>query len=273
MERVGRFAGTWRWLTTQWPMVTAVYAILLLLLLFIGVSAEMGWWGLIPLCLGLFFLLAYWLGAQIWVAHRLYDPTGWQPHHLLFDMGQLRDTDSFAFIDLDGRHLAMSLGRRLTTGRVVVIDVYNPQLTPGAALVRGRAHTLHPPTDPRFMWRNGRFDLLPLPNNSVRAVFLLEVLSAFWQAGDREALLREIHRVLIPGGHLLMSERTRSRTNWLIFGPAAINLVPWPEWRTLLQRVGFSLNREKDLGGVLHCIRADKPIPQEGRQLRLELNL
>ncbi len=272
MKQTGRYDGTLRYLYARLPIYATLYGGAVLLLPAMGLAASQGWWGFVPLLLALLLVLLYFVLASLWAAHRIYDTNGRQAHHILFEMGQFRETDRFAFVELDGRWQAIELGRRLSTGQVVVIDVYNPQVAPSRTLARSRANQPRPPAgDPRFVWRNGDIDLLPLPDESVTAVVLCETLAHFWQKGDQETLLQEARRILVPGGRLLLAERTRTRANWLHLGPAALTLSSSQSWRELLQQRGFILRREVDIGGLIHCFRADKPIPIEAQQLRLAL--
>jgi ubiquinone/menaquinone biosynthesis C-methylase UbiE len=101
---------------------------------------------------------------------------------------------------------------------------------------------------------------------------LSQVLSEFWQHGDRLALLKEAHRILAPDGRLLVAERVRTETNWLVMGPAALGLHGAGYWRNLLGQAGFRVQKEQQLLGLIHCIRANKPTPAEARQLAFELD-
>lgn len=270
MSQVSQYQGALRHIYAYWPRYALLYAGLITAVLLIGISANQGWMGLLLLAVALLITLCYALAGALWAVHQLYDTAGLQPHQLLFDMGQIRETDRLAFIDLDKRPQALALGRRLTSGQIAVIDVYNPQLTPGQGLARSRARLPQPLlNDPRFVWRNGRIDLLPLPNESVSAVILYEVLSQYWQVGDQEMLLREVRRVLTPNGRLLIAERTRTRSNILLMGPAGLSLAPLTHWRELLHRAGFVIRREQNLSGLIHCLRADKPIAAQAQQLQL----
>ncbi len=274
MKPEGKYRGTLQYLFAHGPLYLGLYGGVVAILLGMGWAAAGGWLAFVPLALAVVMVILYFLLASLWAAHRLYDVGGHQPHHLLFDMAQLRETDNFAFVDLNGRFQAVALGRRLTTGQIAVLDVYNPQLTPSRTLVRSRTRQPHPPTgDPRFVWRDGSINLLPLPNESVTAVILNEVLSEFWQIGDRETLLREARRILIPGGRVMVAERTRTQSNWIHIGPAALRLQNSQEWRNLLRRTGFILRREQEPGGLIHCFRADKPVPVEAQQLQLGFEL
>lgn len=139
-------------------------------------------------------------------------------------MGQVPATERFAYIDLGLQRQAIGLSRRLTTGQVIVIDIYNPQWTTSPWLVRWRSQEPPPPTDPRLSWREGSLNLLPLPDESVNTVMMCHVAGEFWQEGDRAALLAEAFRILKPQGQLLLAETVRSQTNWLVYGLGGFGL-------------------------------------------------
>lgn len=270
-SREPRFAGTLNAVYARWPFFAALYSGIVMALVIIGVSAEKGWIGLVPLSLAIIIVLVYFFLASLWSIHLQYDRDGFNTHHILFEMGQIQADDVFVCVDLGFRRRAISIAHRLTTGAAIVIDVYNPQLNPNRALTRYRSRMTLPPPDPRLVWRNGRSDMLPLPDKSVTAVFLCQVLSEYWQEGDRLQLLQEVRRVLSENGRLLLAEQMRTPTAWLLKGPGALALDPVEEWRDLLQKAGFRIRTEKDLQGIIHCIRADKPKYTEAQQLTLNI--
>jgi ubiquinone/menaquinone biosynthesis C-methylase UbiE len=271
MKPNGRFRGMLRYLYAHWPTYALLYGGLLTSLILIGVAADRGWYGLIPLALAVFLILGYFITASLWAAHQIYDRL--KPHHMLFDMGQLRETDRFLYLGLGLREYVFDLSRRLTTGRIVVVDLYNPQWATSRALARLRQRARPPLPDPRLNWQTGQVTLLPLPDESVPVVIVYETVSAFGQDGDQLALLQEAKRVLNRNGRLLLAERTRSRTNWLTLGPVATTLQPTGYWHHLLRQAGFQVARQHTLGDLVTCWRADKPTPSQANQLALELVL
>ena len=94
-----------------------------------GESTWAGWPSFIPLSLALLLALTYFMIASLWAAHKLYSHDTHTPHHVLFDMAQIQSSDTFVFIDLGLRQRAIELGHRLTSGQILVVDVYSPQLT------------------------------------------------------------------------------------------------------------------------------------------------
>jgi SAM-dependent methyltransferase len=266
-----RFNGTIHYIYAHWPLFFGLYVGLVVALIIIGISIQYGWLSYIPIATAVFIILTYFLIISIWAGHQLYDQTGLSPHHLLFELGQIQATDNIAFLDLGYRRHALALSRRLTTGRIVVLDVYNPQWVRSQALVRLRTRMPAIPDDPRLVWRDGSINLLPLPDKSVPYVILSEVVSEFGQSGDRLALLKEIYRILTPNGRLLMAERVRSQTNYLVMGLNGFSLDTIAQWHDLITAAGFIIRREEDLSGLIRCFRADKPTPAEAKQLALDL--
>lgn len=267
----GRFSGTRTYILSNWPRFALLYLSMVASLIFVGLSAIEGWLPFVPLGTAVFLVLLYFIGAGIWEARQMYDFDGLTPHHVLFDMGQIQATERFTYIDLGFQRPAIGLSRRLTTGQIIVIDIYNPQWTISPWLVRWRAQQPHPPTDPRLSWREGHLNLLPLPDECISTVMLCHVAGEFWQDGDRAALLRETFRILKPQGQLLLAESVRSQTNWLVRGLAGFALPSPDYWQEMLKQSGYRIRSVKNLNGLSYCVRAQKPSPSEAQQLSFKL--
>jgi len=266
MDNSGEYDGTIRYIQARWPLFLIGYgggAILVIAAVSVGILR--GWLALLPLALAVSIIIAYLAGTAIYSAHRLYDNQNIRDK--LFDLGHFRPDDSFVYLDVGLRWLPTSMARRLTTGRIIVIDIYNPLLTPDGNLARAHRQARHPAPDPRLSWRDGDISLLPLADGTVSAVILSEVASEFWQLGDREKLISEIYRILKPGGHFILAERVRTTTNLLMMGLNGFEVETADYWRNLITRIGFRIKREESLEDLIHFIRADKPLPQEGQQL------
>lgn len=272
MKPERKFSGTFRYIANHWPTYLLLYGSIVVLVMVVGLVAAQALWGLLMLALAGLLVVTYFFLATLWWTYQLYDDGGVRSHHVLFDMGQIQARDQFVYVDFGERYPAIALARRLTTGEVIVVDIYSPQWMPNQALVRARDRVPHPLADPRLSWQSGRIDLLPVPDKSVTAVILCQVTSELWQYGDRVALLREVYRVLAPNGRLLFAEQARTQTSWLVKGPFAASLPTIAEWRKLLTDTGFRIRREQNLQGLIHCFRADKPTPIEAQQLPLGLD-
>ena len=271
MTTIRRPRRTLRHIRTHWPLYFGLYGGLVLALLLIGLGLAGGWYAFVPFALAILIVAGYLLAATLFVAYQLNDGPDGAAVDVLIRLGQIRPEDRVVCIDLGLRNTAVALARHLTTGEVTVVDVYNPQSNVGGALHRARARAGRPPSDPRLNWIDGSIALLPLPDRSVRAVYLDQILSEFWLPEEREQLLEEVRRILMPEGRVLVAERVRAESNLLLAGLVTYTLPPHEQWRGLLQRVGFIIQREETPQGLLYCVRADKPSPAAGKQMTLNL--
>jgi len=257
MEITNTHGETVEYIQTRWPAYLLGFGGgIILLLIAILVSFSQGWFGFVNLAFALLLVLVYFLIASLWAVHRIYD--GHDLIDELFDMGELKPGQNMIYVDLGLKNTAIGLSRRLTTGQVIVVDVYNPQLAPARWLSRAAQRTKHPEEDPRIEWKGGSIDLLPLPDQSVSTVILVMSVSEFWQEGDRLELLEEVFRILAPGGFLLMVERVRTLTNLLVLGPAVFRMPTASYWHGLLARVGFNIKSEKTQYDMLQLLRAER---------------
>jgi SAM-dependent methyltransferase len=270
MDFTSRYWRTISHLRSQWPTYLLGYGggILLLVTLTV-ISIIQRWYSFVILALVGLLVLAYFLGVSLWAYHALHD--NHSIRDTLYQMGELAPTMTVVDINLGRREFPVALSRRMTTGRIVVLDVYNPLLAPSRALARAHDAAERPVSDPRLSWRDGGISLLPLPDDSVPAVTLVQVASELWQEGDRLRLLREINRVLQPGGTLLISERVRTPINLLVSGPAGLRLSPAAYWLELVERSDFKIRQTKSIGDLIMCLRVDKRQEGEARLLPVDL--
>ena len=258
---MNRFAGVWQFS----GLVISLLIFILGIIRDVTLAAALGLFGII-----LFgFLLA--LIATTNAGHS--KSTSVESVEFLYNLSQTRSSDNLAIIDLGRRWPAITLSHHLTSGRMVVIDVYNPQLMPARSLMRSQQkHYPIIPSDPRLFWYDSNLDLLPLPDKSVSAVFMYFVLSELAEKGDQITLLNEIARILEPGGRLLIAEFANTLVNGLRSSLGIIQVRPYEYWRDLLEDTGYKFQRGQTMQGKTICIRADKQSPYAGSQMSLDLD-
>ena len=271
MNEAPRFQGTANYIYAYWPQYTAVYSTLIAAFFFMGVSADQGWLGFIPLTLAAIILIAYFLIAHTWLAHQQLDEGELEPHLALFKMGELTPEGELVYIHLGLRKRPLSLVQQISTGHLTVIDVYSPNTTPSRALIRWRNRTPQPPPDRRLTWQTGSVTILPFPNGSVQTVVICQMLDEIAQRGDQLALLKEVKRVLKTDGRLLIAETIRNQNLWIAQGPLALTTPTANYWRKLLDETSFFVLEEKTLGGVIRCFTTGNFPPRQSQQLAFDL--
>lgn len=241
---------------------------IILLFVVMILSLSQGWHSFVILALVGLLVLLYFLSVTLWAYHSLYDNDNIRD--TLYEIGALSPTTTVVDVNLGLRDFPVALSRRLTTGKVIVLDVYNPNLAPNRVLARAHDKAERPPSDPRLSWREASIALLPLPDNSVQIVTMVQTLSELWQEGDRSKLLQEVNRVLQPGGRVLLAERVQTPINLAISGPAGLRLAPVSYWHSLLDRGDFKAGRSRSLRGLMLCLRVDKRLEGESRPLPID---
>lgn len=271
METQPRYQGTRSSIRAHWPLFVLLYGSVVVALLLIGIGFVREWYAFVPFALIIIIVAAYFLLANFWAVHQLYDTVGSRPIDVLYRMSQTRPTHHVGYIDLGTRSGAIFVARRLTTGVVYDIDVYNPESTPAGTLRRRRNAAPRAPHDPRLRWLDGTAALFPLADRSVNTVFMNGILSEFILPEERQMMLVEAKRILTPDGRLVLSERLRSQTNLLVLGPGYFGLMSDDELQNALHRAGLDIVATESLHSMVWCLTAVKPNPNRARQLALNL--
>lgn len=266
-----RYRRTLSYIRTHWPIYLGLYGALILALLLIGVGLAADWYSIIPFSLAIMLVVSYLLISIVYTTYLIHDAPGGTAAEILFDLAQTRPDDRIVCIDLGIKTTAIAIAAHLTTGQVTVIDVFNPQSTIKTSLTRTRRRAIKPPPDPRLYWIDGSIEMLPLPDRSVHAVYMNSILSEFWLVEEREQLLAEVFRILMPEGRLLVAEPIRSQANFLWTGIVTYSQPTAADWRELLTASGFVLKRQESARGLIYCARFDKPSLAAGKQMKLNL--
>jgi SAM-dependent methyltransferase len=267
MEYTNHYRGMLRYVSAHWPSHLFGSGCAVLLLILIIFSLVNGWYSITFLALALLIILIYFLAASLWTAHQIYDQE--TLGRLIRSLHLIDPEETIVDIHLCSKSTAVWISRLLTTGQVIAIDVYNPQITSGSHLKRLRRSELKPEPDPRLSWRDADFSLLPLPDKSVPAVTLVESLSEFWQEGDRQKLLKEIYRILKPEGKLLLVEQMSTTANLLLKGPGIFRLRPMNYWRDLLVGNDFVFSKWETDRDIITCLLVNRSDDPDIEQYRL----
>lgn len=267
---VERFQGTRRFLAANGPdFFLRVGSGLLLTSIILVMAAWRSVWGLVPIALAVFLVVLYFAVGWLWAAYLRFDAPLLTPERQILQIARLLADEEILVVDLGERYLALDLVRYLTTGTLTVVDIYNPQIFDSDIISRWRQEMPAAVRDPRLEWGSGSFNLFPVRNASQDVVVLVEILSELVQVGDRHLLMKEVFRVLKPGGRVVVVETPRTTMNSLLRGPAAFGLRPVGYWESLLQGAGFARVKPHMVNDVVCYFRAEKVEPLRGIQLPL----
>ncbi|NWG10645.1 class I SAM-dependent methyltransferase [Candidatus Bathyarchaeota archaeon] len=116
--------------------------------------------------------------------------------------------------------------------RVIAIDIR------AAALEKAEKYVAKSKVEVEFFQNNGKN--IPLPNSIADLIFLRHV---YHELDDRQAVLKELARLLKPNGRLAIMEKTEKKLT-----PIGPPVVPVSEIETAIQNVGLKVSEKIRVG-------------------------
>lgn len=111
----------------------------------------------------------------------------------------------------------------------------------------------------RLTLRHGSSDQLPFPDNSFDKIFCINVIY-FWDEPANH--LKEIYRVLKPGGRFYATVRTRESMLQMPFTKYGFSFYETARWKTLLEETGLRFVEEKPVDEPVIDFEGKKVIAQ-----------
>jgi len=128
------------------------------------------------------------------------------------------------------------------------VDIYDAEEMTEPSIARARR--LQPSSEP---FRQGKYDLLPLPENDCDAVFLLFSAHEVRVADNRTLLLRETARVLRERGYAVLVEHLRDWKNFVAFGPGFLHFHSRRNWLRSIDDAGLIVEQELRVTPFVEC--------------------
>lgn len=124
---------------------------------------------------------------------------------------------------------------------IKVFDFYSPKRSTEPSIARARAL--------RANVESISVDIVGwnLEDNSQDLVQVFMSAHELRKPSDREALFKEIHRVLKPDGQVVIIEHLRDFANFVAFGPGFFHFYPRSEWRRVANECGFAVSKEESI--------------------------
>lgn len=123
-----------------------------------------------------------------------------------------------------------------------VIDIFNARLMTEGSILEARR--LRPGA---IAPMRARHDSVGFASDSFDAAFLIFAAHELREFDDRVKLLREVGRVLTPGGSLILVEHSRDGWNFLAFGPGFMHFFAPRAWRKAALEAGLTAHAESSL--------------------------
>ncbi len=137
--------------------------------------------------------------------------------------------------------VAIGVAKNLKSGRVVGIDIWDRREIPGNSPEKAYENAEIEGVADRVEFRYGNVLAIPFPDETFDLVTCGSVLN---NLSDEEKVkaLREMHRVLKPGGRFLLIEPLRNLRGLFLFTPFGFwKLLSRREWEKLLKEQGFAV--------------------------------
>ena len=229
-----RFEGVWNILRFNWPFYAATGACaagtaVLTLIHWPIWLRVLGWSGV--------GLAIFWMLASLAVSFYVYDVSPLYKWTWLRSMFA-KPPRSWVNIHSGFDETSLPLQALFPADKQQVLDIYNPQTMTEPSIERARATVVSPvsatPAD---------FAKLPLPDDSVDAVFLIFAAHEIRESEDRLRFFRELKRITVSDARVILVEHVRDAANFLAFGPGFLHFMPQHEWQRLASQSSLEIDR------------------------------
>jgi SAM-dependent methyltransferase len=134
-----------------------------------------------------------------------------------------------------------------------VVDIYDPQVMTEASihLARRLKHSAIPSVA-------ARYDALAFNSGSFDAAFSIFAAHELRRHDQRVSLFREIERILVSGGNLILMEHSRDLWNFAAFGPGFLHFFSPCAWRKAAFEAGLTIRSEFSMTPFVHVYNLRK---------------
>lgn len=134
-----------------------------------------------------------------------------------------------------------------------VVDIYDPEVMTEHSI--GLARRLKQGAIPSVAVR---YDALEFGAGSFDAAFSIFAAHELRRHDQRVKLFREIARILVPGGNLILMEHSRDFWNFVVFGPGFLHFFSKHAWRKAAFEAGLTLQTEFSMTRFVHVYNLRK---------------
>jgi SAM-dependent methyltransferase len=234
--RRGRYRGTVQIILYNWPSYV-FGALVCLLALALALLAPLPAYARLLLGAGA-ACAGFWLVGSVVASYWVYDHSDlcqWDWIRGLFPVAPARWANIHAGLDETSLKLLSLFPRTGST----ILEIYDPVKMTEPSIRRARRLTPAP-----VPATHAEIAALPLNDEELDAAFLIFAAHEIRQPDLRLRFFHELHRVLKPGGRILIVEHLRDLPNFVVFGPGFLHFHSRRAWLRLANEGGFAVARE-----------------------------
>jgi len=211
------------------------FSFLIAIIMFIGIAVTAFVWqtlGILIMCFGFYAILSFTITQ--W---RVGQSETWELPQIL----KLDGDEKVLDVGCGLGRMTISVAKRLKGERVIGIDIWDKMEILGNSLENAYANAEIEGVRDKVEFRTGNVLDLQFPENSFDLVTSSSVINNLHTKADKMKSLKEVFRVLKPGGKFLMIEPLRNLRNFFIgWTPLGVwMLLSRDAWTEVLEKAGF----------------------------------
>lgn len=186
--------------------------------------------------------IAWWTIASLIVSYWVYDRSGLYEVLWLSQMLGPRKPARWISVHAGLDEFTSPLRQHLGIDPLAVLDISDPVEMTERSIARARA--VSPPHPGTIAAKSIH---LPLPDGGCDAVFALFAVHELRSHEVRTALCRELHRLLAPGGVIVVAEHLRDLPNLIALGPGFLHFHARARWLASFEAARLRIERESTI--------------------------
>lgn len=200
------------------------------------------WLGVAIGCFGIYLILSY--GISLNVLNRRKAPD-------LQIMLKLKGNEKALDVGCGLGRMAIGVAKLLTTGKVIGIDIWDKMELISNCPERAYENAEVEGVRDKVEFKTGNILSIPFPDSSFDVVTCSSVVNSLHTEAGKLSALKEIFRVLKPGGAFLLMEPIKSWVTFFLFTPLAFWVLSSKDfWSELLNRAKFPSPRYSYWNGM-----------------------
>jgi len=194
----------------------------------------------------------FWLAASLIVSHYVYDRSP------LYDLNWIsrmlsRAPKKWVNIHSGFDETSGLLAAIFPSADCQILNIYDPQTMTEGSIQKAQGRN-----DDAIPSVAARYDALAFSADSFDAAFLIFAAHELRHHEQRVKLFKEVARILVPGGDLVLVEHSRDFWNFVAFGPGFLHFFSQHAWRRAVFEAGLTLQSEFSMTRFVHVYNLRK---------------